>query len=139
MGALPTGTVTFLFTDIEGSTELVARLRERRGEVMTALGGGKLRVQVIVTGERTHAYRVVFTSDGNVALLGPENLGGEEFRPQFVLAGTAADVVAVLVGTETVQSAEARGLLVSYADPIAFEPLRALVAAELSGLLDEIS
>src|SRR3954447_21719801 len=29
MGELPSGTVTFLFTDIEGSTRLLARLRER--------------------------------------------------------------------------------------------------------------
>jgi len=30
MGALPTGTVTFLFTDIEGSTTLLQRLGDRR-------------------------------------------------------------------------------------------------------------
>jgi class 3 adenylate cyclase len=28
--SLPTGTVTFLFTDIEGSTELLKRLGDRR-------------------------------------------------------------------------------------------------------------
>ncbi len=33
--ALPRGTVTFLFTDIEGSTELVRRLRDRYGEMRT--------------------------------------------------------------------------------------------------------
>jgi class 3 adenylate cyclase/tetratricopeptide (TPR) repeat protein len=32
--ALPTGTVTFLFTDIEGSTQLLKRLRGRYGEVL---------------------------------------------------------------------------------------------------------
>jgi len=30
MGSLPTGTVTFLFTDIEGSTTLLQRLGDRR-------------------------------------------------------------------------------------------------------------
>src|SRR5215218_132420 len=30
---LPTGTVTFLFTDIEGSTRLLKQLRERYGDV----------------------------------------------------------------------------------------------------------
>ena len=30
MATLPTGTVTFLFTDIEGSTELLQRLGDRR-------------------------------------------------------------------------------------------------------------
>lgn len=34
MRALPSGTVTFLFTDIEGSTELLRRLGERYGEVL---------------------------------------------------------------------------------------------------------
>jgi YVTN family beta-propeller protein len=34
MVKLPTGTVTFLFTDIEGSTQLLKRLRERYGAVL---------------------------------------------------------------------------------------------------------
>jgi YVTN family beta-propeller protein len=36
MAELPTGTVTFLFTDIEGSTQLVKRLRDAYGEVLAA-------------------------------------------------------------------------------------------------------
>jgi ABC-type transport system substrate-binding protein/class 3 adenylate cyclase len=35
MADRPTGTVTFLFTDIEGSTQLLARLRDRYGEVLS--------------------------------------------------------------------------------------------------------
>src|SRR5258708_2308698 len=34
MAALPTGTVTFLFTDIEGSTHLLQRLGDRYAEVL---------------------------------------------------------------------------------------------------------
>ncbi len=34
MPGLPTGTVTFLFTDIEGSTRLLQRLGERYGDVL---------------------------------------------------------------------------------------------------------
>jgi DNA-binding NarL/FixJ family response regulator/class 3 adenylate cyclase len=34
MAELPSGTVTFLFTDIEGSTQLLRRLRERYGDVL---------------------------------------------------------------------------------------------------------
>jgi class 3 adenylate cyclase len=34
MTELPSGTVTFLFTDIEGSTQLERKLRERYGEVL---------------------------------------------------------------------------------------------------------
>src|SRR6266568_4760591 len=34
MAELPTGTVTFLFTDIEGSTRLVDRLKERYGDLL---------------------------------------------------------------------------------------------------------
>ena len=48
MSERPSGTVTFLFTDIEGSTQLVRRLRERYGDVFaeherllrTAFAGG---------------------------------------------------------------------------------------------------
>jgi class 3 adenylate cyclase len=35
MAEFPTGTVTFLFTDIEGSTRLERELRERYGEVLS--------------------------------------------------------------------------------------------------------
>src|ERR1700747_3500068 len=34
MDELPVGTVTFLFTDIEGSTRLLKQLRERYGEAL---------------------------------------------------------------------------------------------------------
>jgi class 3 adenylate cyclase len=34
MAELPTGTVTFLFTDIEGSTRLLRELRDRYAELM---------------------------------------------------------------------------------------------------------
>jgi class 3 adenylate cyclase len=34
MSDLPSGTVTFLFSDIEGSTALLRRLRDRYGEVL---------------------------------------------------------------------------------------------------------
>src|SRR5919201_1481405 len=35
MADLPTGTVTFLFTDIEGSTRLLKQLGHRYGDVLT--------------------------------------------------------------------------------------------------------
>ena len=34
MSELPSGTVTFLFTDIEGSTQLLKRLGARYGEIL---------------------------------------------------------------------------------------------------------
>ena len=39
MAELPSGTVTFLFTDIEGSTGLVGRLGDGYGDVMASTGG----------------------------------------------------------------------------------------------------
>ncbi len=36
MANLPTGTVTLLFTDIEGSTQLLQRLGPRYGDVLAA-------------------------------------------------------------------------------------------------------
>jgi YVTN family beta-propeller protein len=38
MTGLPSGTVTFLFTDVEGSTRLLKQLRDRYGDVLTAHG-----------------------------------------------------------------------------------------------------
>ena len=35
MASLPTGTVTFLFTDIEGSTDLLRHLGDRYADVLT--------------------------------------------------------------------------------------------------------
>src|SRR3712207_7058010 len=35
MAELPSGTITFLFTDIEGSTRLLKKLREGYGEVLS--------------------------------------------------------------------------------------------------------
>ena len=38
MAELPSGTVTFLFTDIEGSTRLLARLRGRYAACLASIG-----------------------------------------------------------------------------------------------------
>jgi class 3 adenylate cyclase len=38
MRQLPTGTVTMLFSDIEGSTALLGRLGERYGETLSISG-----------------------------------------------------------------------------------------------------
>ena len=42
----PTGTVTFLFTDIEGSTRLLQQLRDRYGEVLSDSGRSTHMVDV---------------------------------------------------------------------------------------------
>ena len=39
MNDLPSGVVTFLFSDIEGSTRLVKALRERYPQILTAQRG----------------------------------------------------------------------------------------------------
>lgn len=117
--------------------ELLRRLQGRRNDVVSALRGDSLRVQVILVGERTHAYRVMFTGGGFVLSVGTKSSLGEQFRPAFVLAGTPSEVARILIGTETVDGAIARGLLVPYADPAPFEALRALVGAELVDLFDE--
>ena len=49
---LPSGTVTFLFTDIEGSTELLKRLGRDRYETVLAEHGGVLRAAVAAHGGR---------------------------------------------------------------------------------------
>jgi molybdopterin-binding protein len=46
-GALPTGTVTFLFTDIEGSTRLLERQGQVMAEVVVDMEGGHELVSAI--------------------------------------------------------------------------------------------
>ena len=50
VGGLPSGTVTFLFTDIEGSTELLKRLGRDRFESVLAEHDGVLRAAVAASG-----------------------------------------------------------------------------------------
>ena len=54
-GGLPSGTVTFLFTDIEGSTALLRRLGDTYAEVLTAHHG------LIRTGLPAHGGREIDT------------------------------------------------------------------------------
>ncbi|MFN2589628.1 MAG: adenylate/guanylate cyclase domain-containing protein, partial [Actinomycetota bacterium] len=66
MRDLPTGTVTFLFTDIEGSTKLLRRLGDRYGDVIA--DHGRILREAIAHGEGTEvgtegdAFFAVFTS-----------------------------------------------------------------------------
>ena len=72
VGELPTGTVTMLFSDIEGSTTLLGRLGDRYGEALTA--------------QRAIIRAAVSASGGHE--MGTE---GDSF---FVVFGSAADAVA---------------------------------------------
>ena len=117
--------------------ELIRRLGRRRQEVVAATGGDSLRVQVTVAEARSQSFRVVVTSTGLVSLLEPENLTGEEFRPQLVLVGTTAELLAVIVGSTPWRTAIDAGTVVPYVDPVGYESLREVVATELLDLLDE--
>ncbi len=78
MPALPTGTVTFLFTDIEGSTRLLQALGER--------------------------YRNVFETHRRLLRAAIEEVGGHEFETQgdglFVAFPNARDALATAVGAQ---------------------------------------
>src|SRR5262245_5526745 len=86
MGDLPSGTVTFLFTDLEGST----RLWERHPEAMTAAlarHDALLRVAVAshhghvvkTTGDGVHAVFVTARDAVGAALDAQRALGSEEW------------------------------------------------------------
>ena len=71
MSTLPTGTVTFVFTDIEGSTRLIQRLGERHREVLET-HAQLLRHVVseeggIEVGERGDGFFFVFVSPSDAA------------------------------------------------------------------------
>ncbi len=69
MRELPTGTVTLLFSDIEGSTALLGRLGERYGEVLSAQRV-LMRAAISASGGRElgtegDSFFVVFESAGD--------------------------------------------------------------------------
>jgi len=43
MGSLPTGTVTFLFTDVEGSTRVLQQLGDRYADILDVTGGSSVQ------------------------------------------------------------------------------------------------
>ena len=84
MAALPTGTVTFLFTDIEGST----RLWEEHGEAMrAALGRHDTLLHATITGHRGHVFKTV----------------GDAFHAAFP---TAADALAAALDAQRALASE---------------------------------
>jgi class 3 adenylate cyclase len=78
MADVPSGTVTFLFTDIEGSTRLLARLRDRYAEVLAE------HQRVLRAAFDEHAGREVHTE-------------GDAF---FVAFGRASDAVVAAVSAQ---------------------------------------
>ena len=78
VGELPTGTVTMLFSDIEGSTALLGRLGDRYGEALAA--------------QRAFMRAAISGSGGRE--MGTE---GDSF---FVVFGSAADAVACCVAAQ---------------------------------------
>jgi class 3 adenylate cyclase len=85
MAALPEGTVTLLFTDIEGSTRLLKLLKERYADVLE---------------DHNRLLRAAF-----------EDAGGKEIDTQgdafFVAFGRAQDAVAAAVGAQRALAASA--------------------------------
>ncbi|HEY3071097.1 MAG TPA: adenylate/guanylate cyclase domain-containing protein [Gaiellaceae bacterium] len=78
MAELPSGTVTFLFTDIEGSTRLLHELRERYGEVLSE------HARILRTAFADHEGREIDTQ-------------GDSF---FVAFRTAKDALAAAVAAQ---------------------------------------
>jgi class 3 adenylate cyclase len=84
MPDLPSGTVTFLFTDIEGSTRLVHELRERYGDVLAA------HARILRGAFEEHSGREIDTQ-------------GDSF---FVAFRTAKDALAAAVAAQQGLAAE---------------------------------
>jgi class 3 adenylate cyclase len=70
MTALPGGTVTFLFSDIEGSTRLVKALRERYTEVLA-----EHRLLVRAAGRAFQLVRAAICRASLTACCGPPSQG----------------------------------------------------------------
>lgn len=85
MTALPSGTVTFVFSDVEGSTGLLKRLGERYGELIAA---------------HRHIVREAFGAHGGVEI----DMQGDSF---FFAFARARDAVAAAVAAQRVHAEEA--------------------------------
>jgi class 3 adenylate cyclase len=89
MSELPSGAVTFLFTDVEGSTRLLKQLLDRDGEVLTEQG--RLLRDVVAR----HGGRVVDTQGDSFFVAFASAGGGARRRRGAALAGRARLAVAV--------------------------------------------
>jgi predicted ATPase len=83
MRELPTGTVTFLFTDVEGSTRLLQELGDRYAQIL---------------GEHRHALRDAFTRNGGVEV----DTQGDAFFFAFAKASDA--IAAAATGRDALAS-----------------------------------
>jgi class 3 adenylate cyclase len=82
MAEMPTGAVTFLFTDIEGSTGLVKQLRDRYGAVL---------------GDHQRLLRAAFTAHGGYEV----DTQGDSF---FVAFASARDALLARIGSQGITS-----------------------------------
>src|ERR1700689_3067258 len=86
MRQLPTGTVTMLFSDIEGSTALLTRLGERYGETLS-IQRALMRAAISTTGGQEvgtegDSFFVVFSSAGDAVaccVAAQRALGGHDW------------------------------------------------------------
>lgn len=121
--------------DVEAiSKELLAGLRTRRDELVSALRGRSLRVQVVVVTSRSACARFLLTAAGNAVLISGPALDEEHFKPDVLVIGTRMEVHAYLTGSRSPEEAATRGNLVCIGVmPSDLEGVRLLVADFLAG------
>lgn len=107
----------------------LARLRNRRADIATLLGGRSLRVEVVLVAARRRTYRIVFTPAGHVELAGPYG-----FDPHVRFEGTADRLLGVLTGRLDTFTAVYDQVLTLYFPPeqlVHYPRLRRLLAEQL--------
>ncbi len=129
----------------DSSNVLVAVLRALRGrsdDLGRVLDGRALRMSVTLTdvAERPR-YRVMFTSAGNVLLLGPgnlvsENLASEEgYDPHVEVRCSSIDLRRLVLGDLPLSEAVERGVVVAHRSLHGCDALLRLLAEESRGVL----
>lgn len=115
---------------------VLRRLRHRRDEVAAALDGASLRLEITLTDSPDRpVYRVIFTREGNVLLVQPENLVGDDYDPHVEFRCTPDDLRGVVLGDVPLREAIDRGTVVAHEALGPYGKLHALVAEELRNLL----
>lgn len=112
------------------ASELATRIERRRPELVAALGGRSLRVEVRIDEPRL-AMRLLLMEDGRVVPVSDAMLLGRAFDPNLVLTGLLRDVLSVALGAMSLKDAVRGAILVTDMPLSDLTPVRDAVALAL--------
>ncbi len=113
-------------------SELLGRLRARSDDLLRALRGEPMRVELLHGGETW----LVFTALGHVTAVRDKALLGCDQRPHVLLHGDPEAVLRMAVGLLPLEAAVERGVFIPLVPVARFKRVQRLVAQELLALAE---